>query len=39
MCDRSVCNILLVPLVARCLDTIAVCIRRMFVFMHAVVTV
>ena len=32
-------SILLVPLVARCLDTIDVCIWRMFVFMCVVVIV
>ena len=32
-------SILLLPLVARCLETIGVCIWRMFVFMSAVVTV
>ena len=32
-------SILLLPLVARCLETIDVCIRRMFVFMSVVVTV
>ena len=32
-------NILLFPLVARCLETIDVCIWRMFVFMSVVVTV
>ena len=31
--------ILLLPLVARCLETIDVCIWRMFVFMSVVVTV
>ena len=30
---------LLLPLVARCLETIDVCIWRMFVFMSVVVTV
>ena len=30
-------NILLLPLVARCLETIYLCIWRMFVFMSAVV--
>ena len=33
------CSILLFPLVARCLETIDVCIWRMFVFMSVVVTV
>ena len=32
-------SILLLPLVARCLPTIDVCIWRMFVFMSVVVTV
>ena len=32
-------SVLLLPLVARCLDTIDVCIWRMFVFMSVVVTV
>ena len=32
-------SILLLPLVARYLETIAVCKRRMFVFMSVVVTV
>ena len=32
-------SILLMPLVARCLETIAVCLWRMFVFMYVVVTV
>ena len=32
-------SILLWPLVARCLETIDVCIWRMFVFMSVVVTV
>ena len=32
-------GILLLPLVARCLETIDVCIWRMFVFMSVVVTV
>ena len=35
----SVRSILLLPLVARCLETIDVCIWRMFVFMSVVVTV
>ena len=30
-------SILLLPLVARCLETIDICIRRMFVFMSVVV--
>ena len=32
-------SILLLPLVARCLETMDVCIWRMFVFMSVVVTV
>ena len=32
-------SILILPLVARCLETIDVCIWRMFVFMSVVVTV
>ena len=39
MCGRGVHSILLLPLVARCLETIDVCIWRMFVFMSVVVTV
>ena len=39
MCGRGVRSILLLPLVARCLETIDVCICRMFVFMAVVVTV
>ena len=39
MCGGGVRNILLLPLVARCLETIDVCIWRMFVFMSVVVTV
>ena len=39
MCDACVCSILLLPLVARCLETIAVCIWCMFVCMSVVVTV
>ena len=31
MCGRGVRSILLLPLVARCLETIDVCIWRMFV--------
>ena len=33
------CSILLVPLVARCIETIDVCIWRMFAFMSVEVTV
>ena len=39
MCGGGVCSILLLPLVARCPETIDVCIWRMFVFMSIVVTV
>ena len=37
MCGGGVRSILLLPLVARCLETIDVCIWRMFVFMSVVV--
>ena len=39
MCGGGVRIIVLLPLVARCLETIDVCIWRMFVFMSVVVTV
>ena len=39
MCGGGVHSILLLPLVARCLETIYVCICRTFVFMSVVVTV
>ena len=39
MCGGSVRSILLLPLVARCLEKIDVCIWRMFVFMSVVETV
>ena len=39
VCGGGVRSILLFPLVARCLETIDVCIWRMFVFMPVVVTV
>ena len=39
MCGGGVRNILLLPLVARCLETIDVCIWHMFIFMSVVVTV
>ena len=39
MCGGGVRSILLLPLVARCLETIDVCIWRMFVFMSVVLTV
>ena len=38
MCGGGVCSVLLLPLVARCLETIEVCIWRIFVFMSVVVT-
>ena len=39
VCGGGVCSILLLSHVARCLETIDVCIWRMFVFMSLVVTV
>ena len=39
MCGGGMRSILLLPLVARCIETIDVCIWRMFVFMSVVVTV
>ena len=39
MCGGGVHSILLLPLVARCIEPIYVCIWRMFVFMSVVVTV
>ena len=39
MCGGGVRSILLLHLVARCLETIDVCIWRMFVFMSSVVIV
>ena len=36
MCGGSVCSIWLSRLVARCLETIDVCIRHMFVFIYVV---
>ena len=39
MCAEGVRSILLLPLMARCLETIDVCIWRMFVFMSPVMTV
>ena len=39
VCGGGARSILLLPLVARCLETIDVCIWRMFVFMSVVVTV
>ena len=39
MCGGGVRSILLLPLVARCLETIDVCICHMFVFMSVVLIV
>ena len=39
MCVRGVRSILLLPLVARCIETIDICIWHMFVFMSVIVTV
>ena len=39
VCGGGVRSILLLPLVARCLETTDVCLWRMFVFMSVVVTV
>ena len=39
MCGGCVCSILLLPLVARCIETIDLCIWRMYVFMSVAVTV
>ena len=39
LCGGGVRSIMFLPLEARCLDTIDVCIKRMFVFMYVVVTV
>ena len=39
MCGGCVRSILLLSLVARCIETIDICILRMFVFMSVVVTV
>ena len=39
ICGGGVCSILLLPLVARCLETIDVCIWHMFLFMSVVVIV
>ena len=39
MCGGGVCSILLLPRVARCLETLDVCIWRVFVCMSVVVTV
>ena len=39
MCDRAGCIILLLSLLARCIETIDVCRWQMFVFMSVVVTV
>ena len=39
MCDEGLQSILLLPLVARCLETIDVCIWHMYVFMSVVMIV
>ena len=39
MCGGGVRSIVLLPLVARCIETIDVCIRYKFGFMSVVVTV
>ena len=39
MCGRGVRSIVILPLVTRCLDTIDLCMWRMFVLMSVVVTV
>ena len=39
MCGGGVSSILLLPLVARCIETIDVCIWPMFVFMSVIVDV
>ena len=39
MCGEGLCSILLLPLVTICLETLDVCLWRMFVFMYVVVTV
>ena len=39
MCGGGVSSILLLPLVARCLETIDECIWRMYIFVSVVVTV
>ena len=39
MCGGGVSSILLLPLVDRCLETVDVCIWRMFAFRSVVVTV
>ena len=39
MCGGGARSILLLPLVARCIETIDVCIWCMFIFMSIVVTV
>ena len=38
MCGGGVRSILLLPFVARCIETIDICMWRMFVFMSVVVT-
>ena len=39
MCGGGVRSMLLLPLVARCIETIDVCIYRTFIFMFVVMTV
>ena len=39
MCDRGVRSIVVLPFVSSCLETIYVCIWRMFVFMSVVMIV
>ena len=39
MCGGGVSSILLLPLVARCLETIDVCIWRMYIIVSVIVTV
>ena len=39
MCGGGVRSIFLLPLVARCIETVDVCILRMFVFISVVLTV
>ena len=38
-CDGAVHNIVLVPLMTRCLETLYACLWRIFVYMSVVVTV
>ena len=39
MCGGGVCSILLLPIVARCIETIDVCMCRVFFCMYVIVTV